>query len=262
MGVGNKIAAVGILARGWLDRTFRGQRRHCVACNRDVPAFIPFPGGWKSAPALMSALDVIGSDLDHYSCPRCGANDRERHLLLYLEQSGIFREAAGLQILHFAPEPAVERMITQRIPRKYVRADLFVVAPGMERIDLHAIPYPDGSFDVVIANHVLEHVADDARVLSEIRRVLRPGGTAVLQTPYSAVLSRTIEDPAVTSPESRLQLYGQADHVRLYGVDLFERIVAAGFRSRQSSHEGALPDVDAAVFGVNRHEPFMCYSRD
>lgn len=96
------------------------------------------------------------------------------------------------------------------------------------------IPCEDGRFDLVVANHVLEHVAADRAAVSEVARVLAPGGHAVLQTPYSSVLRATFEDPGVSSPVARLQLYGQEDHLRLFGLDIFaHRVVRAGALGRR-----------------------------
>src|SRR5262245_38860094 len=106
---------------------------------------------------------------------------------------------------------------------------LYPWAPRIQRIDLTALPYPDADFDVVIANHVLEHVADESRALAEIRRVVRPGGWAMLSVPIAQKLDRTREDPSVVAPEARERLFGQSDHLRLYGRDYPQRLARAGF---------------------------------
>lgn len=209
----------------------------------------------------MRALDVVGSDLDWYLCPACGSNDRERHLDFYFCRLGLFDKIKGKDVIHFAPEPKLRELIAQAGPARHVLADLFPAAPGIEKIDMLRIPYPAGSFDCVIANHVLEHVADDLRALAELHRVLRSGGFAILQTPYSKVLGKTICDPGAVTPEARLQLYGQEDHVRLYGRDIFARIAAAGFIDRVAQHDDVLPEIDPVRCGVNRHEPLFLFER-
>jgi SAM-dependent methyltransferase len=108
---------------------------------------------------------------------------------------------------------------------------------------------------------VLEHVDDDARALAEIRRVLKPGGMAILQTPYSRKLHRTWSDPGIDTPQARLQAYGQEDHVRLFGRDIFERVVAAGFESCVRQHADLLRDIDPATFGINPVEPFFLFRK-
>lgn len=131
----------------------------------------------------------------------------------------------------------------------------------VQRVDMLAMPFGPASFDFVIANHVLEHVDDDLMALAEIHRVLRPGGLAILQTPYCEGLARTWSDPAVVQPGQRLQAYGQEDHVRLYGNDIFERFTQAGMCSLVVMHAHLLPGCDPVRMGVNEREPFFLFER-
>jgi ubiquinone/menaquinone biosynthesis C-methylase UbiE len=142
-----------------------------------------------------------------------------------------------------------------------VKGDLYPTSKDIEAIDMLAIDYPSESFDFVIANHVLEHVDDDLVALSELRRVLKAGGYAILQTPYSSKLTQTFSDPGIDSNSARYQAYGQEDHVRLYGGDIFARIESAGFKSRVATHEEKLADIDPLKFGVNEKEPFFLFER-
>lgn len=235
---------------------------YCVLCERRLGRFLPYaPNGlkpWKPPPLIVQ-LDVVGSNTSRFSCPRCLSHDRERHLLLYLRASGLMQHLPGLRILHIAPEPNLSRLIAASAPQRYVMGDLFPGAPGVEKMDVQALPFPDGSFDLVIANHVLEHVADDLQALREIRRVLSADGHAIVQTPYSLVLEHTFEDKGIATPAARLHAYGQEDHVRLHGRDVFQRFASVGLLSRCRSHEEALPRIDAARYGVNRREPFFLF---
>jgi SAM-dependent methyltransferase len=88
----------------------------------------------------------------------------------------------------------------------------------------------DNRFDLVFCNHVLEHIPDDRKAMIEIYRVLKPGGTAILQIPLDASRQTTFEDPSVTDPAERARLFGQYDHVRVYGMDFFDRLRETGFR--------------------------------
>jgi ubiquinone/menaquinone biosynthesis C-methylase UbiE len=124
-----------------------------------------------------------------------------------------------------------------------------------------AITEPDGAFDLVICNHVLEHVPDLDRALTELHRVLRPGGVAVLQTPFASGRAETLEDPAITSDRDRLKFYGQEDHVRLFGRDIFDRVAAVGFRVRYVTHAEALGHLDAAREGVSSDEGLLMATR-
>lgn len=239
-------------------------RAYCCICKASVGMFLPYtPSGLRPfrEPPLMSALELVGSELRRFSCPRCLSHDRERHMFLYLKATGMLERLSDLRILHMAPERNLAPIIARKGPTRYVKGDLFPSTSDIERIDLERIPYPDESFDLVIANHVLEHVADDRAALGEIARVLAAGGRAILQTPFSPVLERTFEDPGVCTPRARLQAFGQEDHVRLYGRDIFQRFASAGLTDRSIRHTEILAGTDANRFGVNVREPFFLFEK-
>lgn len=119
---------------------------------------------------------------------------------------------------------------------------------GTERIDLTALALPDGSFDLVIAFHVLEHVEDDAAAFREIHRVLRPGGVALLQVPTRP--GPTFEDPSVRSPGERLAAFGQEDHVRVYGDDFAARVRASGLSAEDVVYRDAIPEPERVRHGL------------
>lgn len=243
-------------------RVIPGGSCQCVVCGQKLAYFLPYAGGLEPTPAVLNELDVVGSDLVNCACPKCGSNDRERHLLLFFKRSGMDRLISGAHILHFAPEPGIAAYVAALAPARYVKADLFPAAQDVQKVDMLAMDFHAESFDLVIANHVLEHVDDDARALSEIRRVLRPGGLAVLQTPFSAMLDASFDDKGIQSKSARAFAYGQDDHVRLYGKDIFSRFVAAGFVSRVTTHQSILSDIVAKVHGVNPREPFFLFERN
>jgi Methylase involved in ubiquinone/menaquinone biosynthesis len=209
----------------------------------------------------MQALDAVGSDTANFECPRCGAHDRERHLLLYMQAIGLLGGMRGKDILHFAPELRLSRHFANSRPSRYVRCDLYPKSPEVQRVDLLDIPFEAAEFDAVIANHVLEHVTDDQKALSEILRVLRPGGWAILQTPFSSKLHRTWSDPGIDNGAARLQAFGQKDHVRLYGRDVFERIASSGLLPDIRPHVEVLPGCDPGIVGVNPDEPLFLFWR-
>lgn len=233
--------------------------RHCVYCGHSIWRFLPYLEGSKNLPPLPRALGCVGSDADNFGCPRCGAHDRERHLLLYLKASGQLSAMRDKAVLHFAPEKQLPRWIAAAGPSRYVRCDLQPKTPDVQRVDMLSMEFETASFDVVIANHVLEHVADDRQALSEVCRVLKIGGYAILQTPYCKNLHRTWEDPGTVDDAMRLQAYGQEDHVRLYGRDIFERFIAAGLESCVRQHDDLLGDVDPISLGINSEEPFFLF---
>lgn len=231
-------------------------RKYCCICNSSFASFIPYQG-WKNAPALMFALDVVGSDAKQFTCPKCYAHDRERHLFLYFKKLGLVNRFHGAHVLHFAPEPKLGKIIEAQQPGRYVKCDLYPNEPDVVRVDITNISFESGSFDFVLANHVLEHVDDDIKALSEIFRILKKGGFAILQTPYSRMLLSTWSDPGISSDEARLQAYGQEDHVRLYGSDIFNRFQSVGFVAHISFHNDVLSEIDPARYGVNVKEPFF-----
>lgn len=245
----------------WL-RLPRPGRRECVLCGHRCGGFLPYRGGWRDSPPAMRALDVVGSDLENFECPWCGGHDRERHLLMYLRASGLWDRLSGSSVLHFAPERRLSPLMAAQGPARYLRVDLHPSGAGIERMDIQAITEDDASFDMVIANHVLEHVDDDRRAVAEVARVLRPGGFAVLQVPYSPRLTATFSDPGIDDDRARRQCYGQEDHVRLFARDVFARFAGAGdLQERIATHDGLLHGSDAWRWGVNAAEPFFLFQK-
>lgn len=233
----------------------------CVICNKNFARFLPYRDGNRGVPTLMQVLEGIGSDVDNFSCPWCFSHDRERHLFLYMKESGLFSYIKGKRVLHFAPETHLSRLVDEAEPELLIKCDLYPWADDMIKVDLLSLPYSDGYFDLLIANHVLEHVEDDRRAVAEIARVLKPGGYAILQTPYSDVLQHTWEDAGICSQEARLEAYGQEDHVRLFGRDIFDRFVQQGFESKVRLHGELLKDYCPRRFGLNSREPFFLFRR-
>lgn len=133
----------------------------------------------------------------------------------------------GRTLLHFAPEVGLQRWLKRRMPLiKYLSADL--MSPDVDlHLDLQEISLPSNSIHMIILSHVLEHVGDDIQALNELYRILVPGGKLFLQVPLSGN-PETIDDKLETS-DARLARYGKTDHVRLYGMDLVNRIASAGF---------------------------------
>jgi SAM-dependent methyltransferase len=184
---------------------------HCPCCGYSAEAFLPF--GVVPRPNAM--------------CPGCRSLERHRLLWKFFQdETDLF--AAPLRVLHIAPEARLQRDLSRLAHLDYVSVDL--ESPlAMVRADITAMPFGDAAFDVILCSHVLEHVPDDGQAMREIRRVLRPGGWALLQSPMDERLAATFEDPAITDPDERQRRFGQRDHVRVYGRDYADRLRAAGF---------------------------------
>jgi SAM-dependent methyltransferase len=236
-------------------------RHQCYCCKVRFGRFHPYRQSINSTSAFFRLLETVGSDVENFRCPFCGSFDRERHLLLYFDRLNLWPQMSGATILHFAAERHVALRIEACGPAKYVRADRAPRTPDVQPVDITAIPFVGERFDLVIANHVLEHVPEDRRALTEIHRVLKPGGRAVLQTPFSRVLRRSLEDPGINTERLRDGVYGQEDHVRLYGLDLMERIAAAGFRLRICLHNDVSTREEARLFGMNAQEELILVER-
>jgi SAM-dependent methyltransferase len=155
-------------------------------------------------------------------CPRCRSHPRHRAIALLL----IRGELPGRRLLHFAPEPLFGPVFARLPQVDRVTADLH--APADLQLDISDMDLPDGSFDLILCSHVLEHVPDDRAAMRELRRVLTDDGRALVLVPYRAEAA-TYEDAAIGSPLDRMVAFGQQDHVRIYGNDLPERLREAGF---------------------------------
>ncbi len=158
-----------------------------------------------------------------------GTNSLERHRLLwlYLKEETDFLSAPK-KVLHIAPEQCFYGRFRKMKNLDYTTADLNSPLADIS-LDVQNMPLEDNTYDVVFCNHVLEHVPDDNKAMREILRVLKPGGMAIIQVPLNPAWEKTLEDPSITDPKERHRLFGQYDHVRMYGQDYHERLLKAGF---------------------------------
>lgn len=217
--------------------------------------------GYQARDMVMSGHDlpvlrekqVIGAGRRPVNCYRCGSSDRARLVYLYLRDTVGFGRAASMRVLHVAPEKVLRETLSEVGFGEYVCGDLladgYQYPDWVQHLDATDIQFDDDTFDVIICNHVLEHIPDDRRAMNELRRVLKPGGVAVLQVPIAANSAETVEDPSIDDAAERERQFGQWDHVRLYGQDYIERLRSAGFQVDRV-------DVTAqyATFGVNPDE--------
>lgn len=153
--------------------------------------------------------------------------ERHRLLWLYLQRESDFFQAPA-KMLHVAPEQCFYGRFRAMPKLDYLTADLDSPIADV-KMDIHNIQYPENTFDVILCNHVLEHVQDDRQCMRELCRVLKPGGLAIMQVPFEKGRKQTDEDPSITDPQERIRRFGQYDHVRVYGADYPQRLREAGF---------------------------------
>lgn len=232
----------------------------CNICGEKFQKFIPYRNGLNGISLFQKKLDIIGSNVENFGCPKCGCHDRERHLILYLEKLGILSGKKRVKILHFAPEKNIVSWLSLLEPELHIFADLNPVDFRYECLDIEKIPYSDNSFDLVIANHVLEHVNSPFNALREINRVLCDDGYAILQTPFSQYLTNDFEDESIEKPGDRLFFYGQEDHSRVFGKNLILKI-SEFLVSNVIYHEDIFDENVANFFGVNSREPLFLFGK-
>lgn len=186
---------------------------------------------------MLKEKEVVGAGMRYGGCYNCSSSDRERLIYTYLKEFRKIFNSRNLKILHIAPEKNLSKKLLEFGFDDYVCADLFtegyVYPAHVKNINVLDIPYEDNTFDIVICNHVLEHIDTDLKAMKEIRRVLKTGGEAILQVPISKNNQETFEDFSITDSKQREKVFGQFDHVRIYGQDYSKRLEQAGFNVKR-----------------------------
>lgn len=219
----------------------------CPVCQQAVPGFMPI--GWEYI-AMLNNCGYIqpifqGETFDpvNYFCPRCNASDRDRLYALFLEQYlNKLDKRTKHRFIDFAPAPQLQRYLKTFPVLDYRSADLF--APNVDdHVDIMDMNiYDTESVDFFLCSHVLEHVPNDKKAISELYRILKPGKCGILMVPIILTLQTTYEDPSIVSPEERWKHFGQDDHLRVYAKsDFIHKVEDAGFQIHQ---------FDISVFGA------------
>ena len=210
------------------------KKRKCPICGEFCIEFQPF-----------------GSRLDEKEqCSNCGSLARHRSLYIEMKrETNILNETNNIKILHFSPEPTFYYLFNKKdnidyvpidLNKKLYKKELFFFCDGItlkyfenyqdyikDEVDVQDIPYDDNTFDYIIINHVLEHVPQDKKAISELYRVLKPGGVAFISVPIGGEI--TNEDERINTQELRLKYYDDPTHLRLYGRDLKGKLEGFGF---------------------------------
>ena len=183
----------------------------------------------------------------------------ERHRLLWLflqQETDLFR--SNLKVLHFAPEQAFYKRFRKLKNLDYTTTDLNSPLSDI-KADICNLPFEDNTYDVILCNHVLEHIPDDQKAMQELYRVLKPGGWGVFQIPQDLQRERTFEDDNIIDRKERAKIFGQYDHVRIYGRDYFDKLRKAGFEVEEVdfTHKLTHEEINRYRLAVNEIIPFV-----
>lgn len=184
-----------------------------------------------------------------------GTFSLERHRLfwLYLKNETSFFTSEKLRVLHFAPEQAFLKRFRRLKHIDYTTTDLNSPIADV-KADICELPFEDNSYDFIICNHVLEHIPDDFKAMRELYRVLVPGGTAIIQVPYDRRREVTFEDDTITDRKERARIFGQYDHVRIYGMDYFQKLNEAGFNAEGVDYTSNLSEEEIERYRLPKGE--------
>ena len=178
--------------------------------------------------------------------------ERHRLLWLYLKNETSFFKAK-LKVLHFAPESALMNKFKKLKNLSYDTIDLNSPIADI-KADICDLPFLDNSYDFILCNHVLEHIVDDSKAMRELFRVLKKNGIGIFQVPIDYNKDTTFEDFSVTNKKERNKLFGQYDHVRIYGLDFFDRLQKAGFSVERCEYTSKLSKEDIIKFCLPKKE--------
>lgn len=196
------------LPAAWRAAIYEGNEHYCPICDSHLSEFMVLHRNY------------------HLWCPVCRSLQRHRLVWLLLQERILTAGAIQGRMLHIAPESALSAKFEAMDSLVYITSDLSEDRVST-RFDICDIPMADDTFDFLMCSHVLEHVSDDRQAMREFRRVLTSDGIGVILVPIFA--ETTFEDPSITDPVERERIYGQLDHVRIYGLDFGDRLRAAGF---------------------------------
>ncbi|SDQ31178.1 class I SAM-dependent methyltransferase [Flagellimonas zhangzhouensis] len=178
----------------------------------------------------------------------------ERHRLLWLylkNETNFFSQP--LKLLHFAPEQAFYKRFKKLNNIDYTTTDLNSPLADV-KADICNLPFEENSFDVILCNHVLEHIPDDTKAMQELYRVLKPGGWGIFQIPQDLKRDVTFEDDSITDKKERAKIFGQYDHVRIYGRDYFNKLRSIGFKVEEVDYTHSIPAEEVEKYRLAKGE--------
>jgi SAM-dependent methyltransferase len=178
--------------------------------------------------------------------------ERHRLLWLYLKNETDFF-TAHKKVLHFAPEQCFLKRFRKLKNINYTTTDLLSPIADV-KADICNLPFEDNSYDIILCNHVLEHIPDDTKAMQELFRVLKPGGYGIFQIPQDLNREKTFEDNSITDKNERAKIFGQYDHVRVYGMDYFEKLRSIGFKVDEVDYTATLSTEEINRFCLAKGE--------
>ncbi|QTE24090.1 class I SAM-dependent methyltransferase [Polaribacter cellanae] len=186
----------------------------------------------------------------------------ERHRLMWLflkDETHFFTSTKELKVLHIAPEQCFLDIFRKQKNLKYITSDLESPIADV-KADICDLPFKDNEFDIVFCNHVLEHIPNDTKAMQELYRVLKPGGFGIFQIPQDLSKEKTFEDDSITNPKERAKIFGQYDHVRIYGRDYFNKLRSIGFTVNEVDYTKKIAPEEMERFCLMKNEILpVCY---
>ncbi|MEY8847827.1 class I SAM-dependent methyltransferase [Psychroserpens sp. XS_ASV72] len=181
--------------------------------------------------------------------------ERHRLLWLYLKRETDFftNTKQCRKVLHFAPEQCFLKRFKALDHIDYTTTDLNSPIADV-KADICNLPFSDNSYDVIFCNHVLEHIPDDTKAMQELYRVLKPGGFGIFQIPQDLTREQTFEDNSITDRKARAEIFGQYDHVRVYGRDYFDKLRSIGFKVDEVDYTSQLSEEEIDTFRLAKGE--------
>lgn len=225
------------IARPFLTLWLKGNRYTDPIDNKSFRSFLPY-GYAKQRHNVLS--------------PSTLSLERHRLLWLYLQNETDFFTSA-LKVLHFAPEQAFYKRFRKMPNLDYTTTDLNSPLADV-KADICKLPFQDNQFDVILCNHVLEHIPNDTKAMQELYRVMKPSGTGIFQIPQDLKREFTFEDNTITDKKERTKIFGQYDHVRVYGRDYFDKLRAVGFKVDEVDFTKSLSEKDIDKFRLAKGE--------
>ncbi len=181
-----------------------------------------------------------GNQRNNVLSPSTLSLERHRLLWLYLQNETDFFSAEK-KVLHFAPEQCFLKRFRNLKNIDYTTTDLLSPIADV-KADICNLPFEDNSYDIILCNHVLEHIPDDTKAMQELYRVMKTGGYGIFQIPQDLNRETTFEDNSITDKKERAKIFGQYDHVRVYGRDYFDKLRSIGFKVDEVDYTATLSD--------------------